>query len=491
MLILYNPPSSASRKPVLPLSLLALGALLEGEHEYAIIDGNLEPDPMAAVEEKVRTEDAGILGVTVMPGPQLNHAAPFCKELKRRNPALKIVWGGYFPSQHHEACLRSGYVDYIVRGCGEQPFKRLVEALERGEDHPDIPCLAYRKTDTGEIVSGEPAETPHPDELPDFPYHRIETERYLRKTFMGRRTISHHSSYGCPFACDFCAVINVAGRRWRAQSAERLARTVAMLKERFDADSVEFYDNSFFIDEARTAEFCSRIEPLNMGWWAEARIDVLLGYSDATWELLERSGLKMVFMGAESGSDRTLERMNKGGTAAVENTLLIVDKMKKYGITPELSFVLGNPPDPEEDVRSTLAFIRKVKRINPAAEIILYMYTPVPQKGALYQEAESTGFKFPESLEEWTSPEWKDFSQRRNINVPWLKDPLRRKVRNFECVLNAYYPTVTDSRLQGMLRLALKAASAWRYGLGFYGFPLELRILQKLLSYQRPETSGL
>ncbi|MHC4945616.1 MAG: B12-binding domain-containing radical SAM protein [Planctomycetota bacterium] len=491
MLILYNPPSSSTRKPVVPLSLLALGALLEGEHDYTIIDGNLEADPMAAIDAKVREEGAGVIGVTVMPGPQLNHAAPFCKELKSRHPALKIIWGGYFPSQHYEACLRSGYVDYIVRGCGELAFKQLVEALKKGDPHPDVPCLAYREPETGEIVSGNQAETPHPDELPDYPYHRIDMERYLRRTFMGQRTISHHSSYGCPFACDFCAVINVAGRRWRAQSAERLAGVVQMLKDRFNADSVEFFDNSFFIDESRTAEFCRRIEPLGIGWWAEARIDVLLNYSDATWELLERSGLKMVFMGAESGSDQTLQRMNKGGTATVENTLLIVEKMKRYGITPELSFVLGNPPDPEEDVRHTLAFVRKVKRINPGAEIILYMYTPVPQKGALYREAESIGFRFPETLEEWTSPEWKDFSQRRNINVPWLKDPLRRKVRNFECVLNAYYPTVTDSRLHGFIRFLLKMASAWRYGLQFYSFPLELRVLQKLLAYRRPETSGL
>ncbi len=52
MILLYNPPSSASRKPVLPMSLLALGALLEGEHEYRIIDGNLERDPQSAAAER-------------------------------------------------------------------------------------------------------------------------------------------------------------------------------------------------------------------------------------------------------------------------------------------------------------------------------------------------------------------------------------------------------------------------------------------------------
>jgi hypothetical protein len=67
---------------------------------------------------------------------------------------------------------------------------------------------------------------------------------------------------------------------------------------------------------------------------------------------------------------------------------------------------------------------------------------------------------------------------------------LRRYVRDFERVLNAYYPTATDAKLQGPWRMALKAASAWRYHTRFYTFPLELRALHKVLAYQRPETTG-
>ena len=68
MLILYNPPSSARRKPVMPLSLLALGALLEGQHDYCIVDGNLEARPIDALDRLIREHGATMLGVTVMPG---------------------------------------------------------------------------------------------------------------------------------------------------------------------------------------------------------------------------------------------------------------------------------------------------------------------------------------------------------------------------------------------------------------------------------------
>jgi hypothetical protein len=67
---------------------------------------------------------------------------------------------------------------------------------------------------------------------------------------------------------------------------------------------------------------------------------------------------------------------------------------------------------------------------------------------------------------------------------------VRTRVRNFERVLNAFYPTVTDRRLTGARRALLRAASAWRYALRVYSAPYELRALHRLMRYQRPETTG-
>jgi radical SAM superfamily enzyme YgiQ (UPF0313 family) len=73
--------------------------------------------------------------------------------------------------------------------------------------------------------------------------------------------------------------------------------------------------------------------------------------------------------------------------------------MKSHGIVPEFSFVVGNPPDPEADLAHTLTFIRRIKQINPATEIILYVYSPVPMDGTFYDAAQKEGFAFPETLE--------------------------------------------------------------------------------------------
>jgi radical SAM superfamily enzyme YgiQ (UPF0313 family) len=202
------------------------------------------------------------------------------------------------------------------------------------------------------------------------------------------------------------------------------------------------------------------------------------------------AGLRMVFMGAESGSDETLRRMDKGGQMSTARTLEMAARMRSLGIVPEFSFVMGNPPDPEADMRQTMEFIRRVKQVNPAAEIILYLYTPVPLAGDLFDEARAEGFAFPETLEEWVSEEWLEFSQRRSTTMPWMKRTLQEKVHDFERVLNAYYPTTTDASLTGLKRSLLRVVSAWRYQMRFYHYPIELRALHRLVAYQRPETAG-
>jgi len=213
-------------------------------------------------------------------------------------------------------------------------------------------------------------------------------------------------------------------------------------------------------------------------------------YSDATWRAMTRSGLKMVFSGAESASDDTLAAMNKGGKASARLAVELAKRMREHGVVPEFSFVLGTPPDPIGDMEQTFEFIRTIKRVNPATEVILYTYTPVPMDGSLYAEASRLGFAFPRTLDEWASDEWRQLMLRRGDGIPWLDPSVRRQVRNFERVLNAFYPTVTDRRLTPVRRALLRALSGWRYALKVYSAPFELRAMHRLIHYQRPETTG-
>jgi radical SAM superfamily enzyme YgiQ (UPF0313 family) len=488
MILLYNPRSTPSHKKPLPMSLLAVASLLEGKFAYEIIDGNLETDAAARIIEIGRRRRLLALGVTVMPGPQLNQAVPDCRRIKAALPDLPIVWGGYFPSQHADVVLKEPYVDFCVHSQGELTFLELVRVLDRGGDVSGIDGLSYKEG--GAVRQTRRRALVPLDDLPDWPYHRLPMERYFHRHYLGDRVGTHHSSYGCPFACNFCAVVGMVNRRWLPQSAERVARVVRRQHEEFGADAIQFHDMDFFVSEARTAEFAEHIADLDMRWWALGRVDELMRYSEATWRKMKASGLKMVFCGAESGSDEVLARMNKGGKVTPSLTLELAGRMKDHGIVPEFSFVLGNPPDPREDIARTIGFIRRLKSVNPATEVILYVYTPVPLEGTLYETARQLGFRFPDTLDEWVSGDWRAFALRRDPGTPWLDADTRKTVRNFERVLNAYYPTVTDARLAGFWRGALRTLGGWRYHLRFYTAPLELRALQRVLHYQRPETTG-
>lgn len=486
--LLYNPRSTSPGKQRLPLSLLAVSAVIAADYDIEFIDGNLVADPASAIIERAQATGAKLLAVTVMPGPQIRQAVPVCKAVKAALPGLTILWGGYFPTQHYEVALRSEYVDYVIQGQGEAPFRRFVDTLHNGGSLADVPSLAYQN---GGIHVNPRAPYVPLDNLPWYPYDKIDVSRYVGSSYLGRRVLSHNTSFGCPFSCNFCAVVALSNRRWLPESAERVGNIVSHLHRRWQIDGLEFHDMDFFVNEKRTAEFAERITGKGISWWGLGRVDTLMSYSDDTWDKMRRSGAKMLFMGAESGDDETLKRMNKGGKSGTAMTLALVERMKHYGIVPELSFVLGNPPDPAADIEATIQFIRKLKQVNPATELVLYIYTPVPQEGSiLMEEAARLGFRFPETLDEWASPEWGKFAMRRDPGTPWFKDTVRRRVRDFEAVINAYYPTVTDMRLQGQWRRLLQVLSGWRYRFEVYDWPYELKALQRLIHYRRPETTG-
>lgn len=488
MIVLFNPWSTPSPKKPLPMSLLALASTLEGEFPYAIVDGNLEADAAGRVLAIHAATPLTAVAVTVMPGPQLRAAVMSCRQIKRMLPNVPIIWGGYFPSQHAEACLSEATVDICVRGQGEMTVLELCRALRDGTPLSAIAGLTYRE---GAVIQKTASRALTAlDELPDWPYKSLSMERYFHRHYLGNRVATHHSSFGCPFACNFCAVVGMANRKWVSQSPDRVGSVLERLHRQYGADAVQFHDMDFFISEPRTQAIADRLEPLGMAWWALGRVDELMRYKAATWEAMRRSGLKMVFCGAESGSTDMLERMNKGGTASAEQTLELAKRMKSYGIVPEFSFVVGNPPDPAADLAQTLSFIRRVKQVNPATEIILYVYSPVPMEGGFFEAAQTNGFAFPDTLDGWVSDRWQAFALRRDPATPWSHGDVRKRVRDFESVLNAYYPTVTDMRLTSARRRLLKAAAAWRYKTESYSRPVELNLLQRAFRYQRPETTG-
>jgi len=494
--ILFNP-RSANHKHRIPNSILQVGASIDGKYEYVFVDGNLEKDPWQTIENYLKTGQFKYFGSTVMPGPQLRQAIPLTKKIRQEFPEVTTIWGGYFASNQYNVSLESGYVDYIVNGPGDNTFPQLLDALESGSDVGKIQNLIYRKD--GQIVKTMTEALVDQDSLPPFPYEKLNDfyplRNYLGKTFLGNRTLAYHSSMGCPFSCSFCAVVPIYNARWKGMSAKRIMSDIDHFKSEYGIDAIEFHDNNFFTSRKRVVEFSQMLLGKGISYWGEGRIDTINQYSDDELALMRRAGCKMIFLGAETGNDAVLKQMNKGGTQSGQMICDFVLRMKKAGIIPELSFVLGLPGKSEKEVYEQILwdidFIKGIKRLNPDAEIIIYLFSPVPTEGSeLYKQITDAGFSFPKTLEEWISPSWENFDLRKNPLTPWLKPYMVDKIRDFETVLNGRYPTVSDFRVKGWKRTLLKAVSHWRYRTGFYRFPYEIKAMHKLWKYRQPEIEG-
>lgn len=487
MIVLFNPRATKPRNRRFPLSIMALAAVLEGREDYRIVDGNLDENVTQTILDLIRHNNVELLGVSVMPGPQMASAIIACKEIRDRHAKLPIVWGGYFPSTYTDAALNARYVDYVVRGQGEETLLELLDAIRGKRTFEGILGLSYKDVFGLHRHNPERLMKP-PDAFPWSPFHRVPVEKYLRPSFFGKRTAAHHASIGCPFRCSFCGVHAVYGNRELVESAPRTEAVLRHLKNYYGADSVQFYDMNFFVRESHAQELAKRLTPLELNWWCEARIDTFNRYSNATLDAIRRAGCTMIFFGAESGSDWVLKEMHKDITT--EQTLAVAKRIRQFGIIPEFSFVIGNPGDPERDTQETVEFIRKIKSVNRQAEIIIYHYTPVPQRTAMYGNVDNQ-VQFPTTPDEWATKRWMDFTLRIDPNTPWLKRKTKSLIDDFETVISSRWPTVQDIRAPRWSRALLKTLSAWRYAARVYSFPKELRWAQQFIALRKPKQESL
>jgi radical SAM superfamily enzyme YgiQ (UPF0313 family) len=273
----------------------------------------------------------------------------------------------------------------------------------------------------------------------------------------------------------------VFGRREQVQTPSRTARHLEFLAREYGMDSVHFYDNNFFLNDAHAREIADSLAPLGLRWWCEARVDALLRFSDDTWRRLRNAGLTMVFCGAESGSNEVLQKMQKGITT--EQILEAAARTREHGIIPEFSFVFGDPDEPEEEIDNTLAFVRKLKTVNPQMELITYFYTPTPQRQDTYGNIDPLKGT-PQTLEEWAKPEWVAWMTHEDPDLPWVQRRLKTRVDDFELVLKSRFPSVHDWRTRPWGKTAGRWLASRRWHTENYDDP---RLLRRVRDWARDE----
>ena len=494
--LLVNPTMTPARNARFPLAILNLAAALEGTCSTRLLDGNLERDFVATAVAAVAAGEVDVLGVTVMGGPQLAPAIALSRAVRARAPELPIVWGGAFPTNCPEATLNCDYVDYAVRGQGEETLRQLLSRLGQSAAVDDIDGLSWRAAH-GSSHNRERAFSAA-SLAQRLPYERLANpQRYLMRTFLGARTVAYQAALGCRFRCTFCGVATMFRGRMALPSARRLEEDLGFFVRRYGADAVQFYDHNFFDREVDMVPLLEVLARFALPWWCFARSDALLNLSESSWTLVRRSGLRMAYIGAESPSDWMLHEVRKGTRS--DQTLAAVELCHAHGVIPELSFMLAPPHDPEGETERTFEFIRHIKARFPRTEIMLYVYTPLPPRpGAAVRRARpdlelrdvhGEPVQFPQTPDDWALPHWQRYWC--HTDAPWVSERLRARIRDFTTVLGCRYPTATDIRAPAWGKSALRALAAWRYRYRRYRTPWELDLSKRFIRLRDPRVSSL
>lgn len=495
--LLINPTITSRRSARFPLAVLNLSASLDGSYASSIIDGNIDRDFVATTLRKLAGGNIDAVGVSVMGGPQLRAAIRLSRAIRASFPATPIIWGGHFPSICAEPALNTPYLDYAIRGQGEETLREVLDAVFNGGNFSAIAGLSWR---CGDQILHNKSRTFSAAGLGRMlPYERVGDPRnYLARTFLGRRTTGYQAALGCRFRCTFCGVASMFRGKTALPPADRLDRDLRFLTTQFGVDAMQFFDHNFFDREQDTAPLLEVLAKYRLPWWCFARSDALLNLSEQSWALVRKSRLRMAYIGAESPSDWLLHDVRKGTNT--DQTLAAIEKCRSNGVIPELSFMLAPPHDPEVETEKTFDFIRHIKRIHPKTEIMLYIYAPLPpapgaknpqveRAVANLRDSDGEPLIFPTTADGWAEPQW--LSYWCHTDVPWLTERMRRRIRDFTTVLGCRFPTITDVRSPYWGKSALRALASWRYRFERYEGPWELDFSKRFIKLWDPRVSGL
>lgn len=366
-----------------PLGILSLAAVLEeADYEVQIVDLAVIRWDYNYLKGKLKAFNPDIIGISALTA-SFPRTLEISRYLKEEFPDIPIVLGGIHPTFTDVKTLTENEcVDFIVRREGEITFLEFLKVLENGGTFSSIPGLTYR--DNGEIK--RTPDRPFIKKLDDLPipaYHLLETiEKY--NEIQSQLVVS---SRGCPNHCIFCSTSAYWGHFWRGMSPERVLAEMDILVCDFHAKRIVFGDDLFTLDKRRVHKICDGLEERGcyVEWLCSVRADSL---DEELLKHMKSAGCFGVFIGVESGSQESLDRMNKRTT--VEDNLSAVKMAKEAGLETTTSFLLGLPWEKEEDIRRNVEFA--VTKLGSSEVIWSLLHPDVGSH--IYNNLEEYGIEF-------------------------------------------------------------------------------------------------
>lgn len=411
-----------------PLSLLALARMVRDDFDVKIINAVTDIDYKENVLKAAK--NSLCLAVSSMTCYQIRDGIDVSKAVREAYPGLPVIWGGYHPSTEPVQTLRNPYIDIVIRGQGEIPFRHVVEKIRSNESLKGIRGVSYKEGDR--IIENENEKLKALDFFPPMPYDMIDVEGHVKGYKFAKRCLDYFSSIGCAAGCDFCSEPLFCQGRWSGLSAETVVSELEYLAKTYDIDTFMIRDSDFFINVGRVKKICNMLIEKKVGirlTSVNGRMEQLSRMDDEVWGILQKAGIHEIFFGFESGLQDALDAMNKGANTG--QIRACIDKCIKHDIDIRGSFMVGIPGvDAKEEVAKTFEEIHniisaygKIGKLKHM-DILLSFFTPYPHT-KLYEASIRHGLRPLDTLEDWG-----DFDQF-DFKAPWFPDELFDLTRDF------------------------------------------------------------
>lgn len=412
-------------RPYAPLGLLYISSYLEkNSYNNDVFDSTFQN--FEKIKYYLTSKKPNLIAIYVNLMTKIN-VVKLIRFIKEESVLFnsKIILGGPEVTHHAENFLNIG-ADYIIVGEGEVTMLELIKNIESNQiDCSSIDGLIY-KNGNNTVTTKERALIKDISELPLPNRNKINIHQYIDtwRKHHGFGMISISSMRGCPYTCKWCSRA-VYGGTYRRRKPHQVAEEMLLLKNTYQPDMIWFVDDVFTIHHRWLKEFADAVKILNafIPYEIISRADRL---DEEVIITLKASGCKRIWIGAESGSQKIIDAMDR--RVSVIETQNMIQLAKKHGIEAGTFIMLGYPGETKEDIKHT---IEHLIISNPTYFTITVAY---PIKGTpLFEEIKENFINHPN----WETSSDREIDFKRihskkyyHYALKWVVNTVELKTKN-------------------------------------------------------------
>jgi len=342
-----------------PMSLISIAAMVP-EHDAKLFDFKVDKyNEKRFIRDLNRYDVVAITSMT----PQISSAFEVAQMAKKQGCTTFL--GGYQPTLAPEYVAKHPAVDYTIRGEGEHTFKELIDYLDGNKKQvalKDIDGVSYKDKE-GNVIHNKDRRLEL--NLDNFPMPRRDLLNYKKYIYLGAKVAQLESSRGCPHSCKFCCIIKMwkdpfQHVSYRTKSLKRIMQEIYDIN--WKNDFIFFCEDNFTIQIKRTKKILETIiqsgVPNKMYFSCQSRVDTL--YRNQ-WliDLMEKAGMRQVFLGIESVHQQSLDAMGKKNTTP-DMVKKVVGMLQDRGISIFGGIIIGFPGETKKMVYENIQYAKSL-----------------------------------------------------------------------------------------------------------------------------------